>query len=306
MNFLGDTPFDELKDENAILNFIFSNSSISFAPPSRDARDVSRFESDLAVHKAWTLREAAAVTAAETDKLEDAKVMLDDLCTEAPERASAFNNRAQVRRLGGDLEGAKTDLDAAITLARAWLDVHAGTDHPLVEFHNKTLSNALTQRAAYFNATKGDAAAEAVDLAAAAKLGSQIAKMITTKVRGTGALPSPCLGFPCVAIREGGKTIAFSPCSSVPPTTAAHATPAVQPVCDHVSRGRDEDDGRAAAGGCGRARGRTRRGGLRAKWLRLLWARRSLELTDRRRPGLRLTGARVAHWQLIPVPSMLG
>lgn len=272
MSFLGagGAPFGELRDENAILNFIFSNSPISFAPPPpptvaggapAPADGGGRFDADLAAHRGWTAREAAAVAAAEEGRLADAKAALDGVLAEAPGRAPALNNRAQVLRLMGDAAGAAADLDAAVGTARAWLDAHAGSGHPLVGFHEKTLAAAHTQRAAARHAA-GDADGEAADLAAAAALGSAIARMVATKVGDGGGEPSRA-----PAARPGGGRGGAPPAYARP----SHSTPtryhrshprrrrprAVQPVRHHVPRGGDQDDGGAAR------RGRRRRGRVR-------------------------------------------
>ena len=179
-------PLTELRDEQAILNFIFSNSQISFAPPpaasaaAGESPGASKFKEDEEKHREFTKIESAAVTAAEDGKLDEAKEIMDKLCSDAPDRASAFNNRAQLRRMMGDLEGAKRDLDDAIDKAKRWLADNEASEHPLSEFHRGVLRQAYTQRAAYYN-SKGASSEEARDLAAASALGSAIARMIATK-----------------------------------------------------------------------------------------------------------------------------
>jgi hypothetical protein len=103
-----------------------------------------------AAEAGWAEREAAAVAAAEAGRLGDALAMLDELCASAPQRASSFNNRAQVKRLQKNDEGAKADLDSAIRLAGGWLDTNyrsAGQEAVLKQ--RNVLKQAHTQRAIY-------------------------------------------------------------------------------------------------------------------------------------------------------------
>lgn len=273
----------ELRDEAAILNFIFSNSSIAFAPPPlppapapapapaappaapTDAAD--RFAADLEAHARWNDREAAAVAAAEDGRQDEARAILDDVCAQAPGRASGFNNRAQLRRLASDAAGAKADLDAAVRLAQAWLAAHEAGGHPLAEFHRGVLRAALTQRAAWWHAA-GKPDEEMDDLSAAAAAGSALARMLATKVSGG------C----CDARRgRGGATLrgrlasTQSRCRHQPaklrpilcnrdPRLPCSRT-AVQPVRHHVPGGGQRDAGQRD--GRGRRCSKWRRGSRR-------------------------------------------
>jgi hypothetical protein len=153
-------PFSEARDDEAILNFIFSRSApaISFAPPpapsSTEPLASSEGDGDnpeLVQHAVWARLEADAVAAAERGDLEDALARLDRVCADAPDRSSGFNNRAQVRRLAKQPVAASlADLDRAIQLGRAWLDARrAGPPPPqrLLTFTRNTLRQAHTQRA---------------------------------------------------------------------------------------------------------------------------------------------------------------
>lgn len=187
--------FTELSNDAAILNFIFAKGSISFAPPAAAPAAAaapaspSPFAAEEAAHRAATAREVAAVAAAEGGRLDEAAALLDALCAEQPTRASAFNNRAQLRRLQGRQLDALADLDAAVALGSAWEAVQAaavGTPrHPLAEYQRRVLLAAHTQRAAHHRGA-GAADAEAADLAAAARLGSPLALLVTTQVRHPG------------------------------------------------------------------------------------------------------------------------
>ncbi|XP_042333290.1 tetratricopeptide repeat protein 36 [Sceloporus undulatus] len=62
--------------------------------------------------------EALGVAQAETGDLEEALVTFGLAIQLLPERASAYNNRAQALRLKGDVAGALEDLDTALRLSK--------------------------------------------------------------------------------------------------------------------------------------------------------------------------------------------
>ncbi|XP_007494765.1 tetratricopeptide repeat protein 36 [Monodelphis domestica] len=62
--------------------------------------------------------ELQGVTAAESGNLSTALEKFSQAINLLPGRASAYNNRAQARRLQGDMAGALEDLDCAILLSR--------------------------------------------------------------------------------------------------------------------------------------------------------------------------------------------
>lgn len=218
---------EEVGDDAAILNFIFNpGSSISFAPPrapsAAAAAATGAHAEALAAHRQWSEQESAAVALAEEGRLPEALAGLDDVCARAPTRASAFNNRAQARRLAGNAAGARADLDAAIELGAAWLREHGEVEeeggalpacsgrvpaasaplegHPLAAFHRRVLCQAHTQRAALHHAA-GAAEQEASDLHAAAQLGSALARAVES---GANPFATMCHAAVQVMMQEAG------------------------------------------------------------------------------------------------------
>lgn len=91
---------------------------------------------------------------AEEGKLAEARALLDLLCSRHFDRASCFNNRAQLRKLQEDVDGQKADLDKAIDLAHAFLEAAKGKSEEeaplsLLTFQRDVLKQAYTQRAIY-------------------------------------------------------------------------------------------------------------------------------------------------------------
>lgn len=180
-------PFREVTDTDAIMAYIFDRNK-SFigsgsAPPRGAAPTVSQAAAAEAAasdpvwkaHAACNAREAEAVSAAESGAVDKARTILDALCEETPTRASAFNNRAQLKRMQGDAASGKDDLDTAIRLGRDWLSrndeearsgslssaaaaaaapaedvMHAATRVKLTAFTRRVLQQSLLQRAAYW------------------------------------------------------------------------------------------------------------------------------------------------------------
>jgi hypothetical protein len=214
-----------------------SAASSSAPPPPPDPREAEEAAAEL-----------RAVRAAEAGDLVLARTELDALLSANPGRASAFNNRwvlgfpprlpipypvlrafpsdihltspappppffrrAQVRRLQGDLEGAKADLDACIDLAVS--QVRAGEEREgregvarreggvegdaaaapalpssISSALRGVLKQAYAQRAIYFHSA-GDEARASADLDSAAACGNVLARMMTT---GTNPYATLC------------------------------------------------------------------------------------------------------------------
>lgn len=197
--FLSDVGNDE-----AILAFMFAPGgagAISFVPPTPGiaaSPDIMAGAEDD--HRRWTLVEARARDAAEALDFATATQLLDEVVAGAPTRASARNNRAQLRRLvGAAPDLVRSDLDAAVDLARAWLDAHGASpaaragEHALVGFQRSVLASALTQRATVLRAAGADDAA-AADLAAAAAAGGRLARAVTSGVNPYAALCHVAVG----------------------------------------------------------------------------------------------------------------
>ncbi|KAJ3215106.1 Tetratricopeptide repeat protein 36 [Dinochytrium kinnereticum] len=104
--------------------------------------------------------EREAVSFAEKGKVDDA-IQSFTKCIELwPTYASAYNNRAQARRMNGDKEGSLKDLDLAITFGVG---------------DAKTLKQAYSQRG-FLKRHLGDEAGANVDFAEGAKYGNELAK----------------------------------------------------------------------------------------------------------------------------------
>lgn len=188
-------PFTEVAGDDAILNFIFDprRAFIGAAAPEPGVTGGPRapVTAAEAVHAECTVAERTAVLAAEAGDVTTARRLLDDLVRRHPDRASAWNNRAQLRRMGGDVAGAAADVDEAIRCGHTWLEAHAGGGAPpaLTEHTRKTLQAAHTQRAV-MRKEGGDAEGELRDMESAAAFGSTLARVITTGVslRARGAI----------------------------------------------------------------------------------------------------------------------
>ncbi|RKO92318.1 hypothetical protein BDK51DRAFT_26086 [Blyttiomyces helicus] len=114
-------------------------------------------EQTLAALKAL---EREAVRLAEGGSVPAAMQKLDEAIARCPIYASAYNNRAQARRMTGDVDGALNDLDKAI-------EYGAG--------NAAILKQAFTQRS-IIRKSRGDAAGAESDLAQGARYGNEIAK----------------------------------------------------------------------------------------------------------------------------------
>lgn len=239
-------PFTELTDADAILNFIFDphRSFIGAvpAPPAPPATGGATGGRDPAAplvrtpeeveYSRISVLEQAAVTVAEGGDFGGAIALFDAIVADSPRRASAYNNRAQARRLAGDAEGAKADLDAAVELAHAYLKAGSAAagegagDVPtkpegLIVAHRSVLKQAYTQRAVYYHGV-GNSAAEEADLHAAAAYGSTMARMMTT---GTNPFAALCSSAFMKMTGGGGASEEGAPCSepAAPAAPAAHA-----------------------------------------------------------------------------------
>ncbi|KAG5844303.1 tetratricopeptide repeat protein 36 [Anguilla rostrata] len=104
--------------------------------------------------------ELQGVAAAELGDLPTALERFNEAIEVLPERASAYNNRAQTRRLQGDTEGALEDLEQAVSLS-------GGAGY--------TACQALVQRGLLLRLACRDEEAR-VDFERAAALGSEFAR----------------------------------------------------------------------------------------------------------------------------------
>jgi len=104
--------------------------------------------------------ELRGVSAAEKEDYDLALDLLRQAISASPQRASPYNNRAQVHRLKQDIQQAKMDLNNAINLSGG---------------KGKAASQAFVQRGLISLKEKRESEAKA-DFEAAAKLGNQFAK----------------------------------------------------------------------------------------------------------------------------------
>ncbi|KAJ7990164.1 hypothetical protein DPEC_G00297480 [Dallia pectoralis] len=104
--------------------------------------------------------ETRGVMAAEAGDLPTALEHFSQAIDTLPQRASAYNNRAQTRRLQGDTEGAMRDLDRAISLSRGV---------------GRTACQALVQRGLLQRLARQDDRARG-DFERAAAMGSEFAR----------------------------------------------------------------------------------------------------------------------------------
>ncbi|XP_028275423.1 tetratricopeptide repeat protein 36 [Parambassis ranga] len=116
--------------------------------------------------------EMRGVSAAEAGDLQAALQLFSQAVRVLPQRASAYNNRAQALRLQGDTAGALQDLDQAITLS-------GGT--------GRTACQALVQRGLLHRLERQDDEARA-DFEKAAALGSEFARQQAVALNPYAAL----------------------------------------------------------------------------------------------------------------------
>nr|XP_057936319.1 tetratricopeptide repeat protein 36 [Doryrhamphus excisus] len=149
--------------DRAVLQAIFSPNTpfgdVSDLNQDPDERDDDRsFDTNL-LRRAKDLEERG-VSAAETGDLQEALQMFCQAIQVLPQRASAYNNRAQALRLQGDTEGALEDLERAISLSGG---------------RGRTARQALVQRGLLRRLARQDDEARA-DFQKAAALGSAFAR----------------------------------------------------------------------------------------------------------------------------------
>ncbi|XP_072886061.1 tetratricopeptide repeat protein 36 [Hemitrygon akajei] len=163
-----------LKDQ-AVLQTIF-NTNNPFGDDLRLETEVeltdddSRFDSVL-VEQAKDL-ELRGVSLAESGNIDAAVDLFDQAIAIIPERASAYNNRAQALRLKGDTTGALSSLNKAVELSggKGW-----------------TASQALVQRGLLHRLNQRDAEA-LQDFRQAAEMGNKFARKQVTLMNPYAAL----------------------------------------------------------------------------------------------------------------------
>ncbi|XP_029964481.1 tetratricopeptide repeat protein 36 [Salarias fasciatus] len=161
--------------DRAVLQAIFNPTSPFGDVPGLDLEeelidDDSGFDTELL--KQVRELEVRGVSAAEAGDLQGALQLFSQAIHILPERASAYNNRAQALRLLGDTAGALADLDRAVTLSGS-----AG----------RTACQALVQRGLLRRLQCQNDAARA-DFERAAALGSEFARQQVVALNPYAAL----------------------------------------------------------------------------------------------------------------------
>lgn len=149
--------------DKAVLQAIFNPASpFGDIPGLNQEEELTDDDSafDMELLKQVKELEMRGVSAAEAGDLRAALQLFNQAIQAMPERASAYNNRAQTRRLHGDTAGAIEDLEKAISLSR-------GT--------GRTACQALVQRGLLLRLACQDDKAR-VDFERAAALGSEFAR----------------------------------------------------------------------------------------------------------------------------------
>ncbi|XP_051895901.1 tetratricopeptide repeat protein 36 [Pristis pectinata] len=154
--------------------------------------DDSRFDSVL-VEQAKDL-ELRGVSLAEAGNIDTALELFGRAIAIIPERASAYNNRAQALRLKGDTTGALSDLDKAVELSGG---------------RGRTASLALVQRGLLHRLSQRDPEA-LQDFQQAAGLGNKFARKQVTLMNPYAALCNCMLGEMMANLRN--------PKASTPPS----------------------------------------------------------------------------------------
>ncbi|KAM4650425.1 forkhead box protein N5-like [Discoglossus pictus] len=130
--------------------------------------------------------EGSGVEAAETGNLEEAVKRFTEAIQILPERASAYNNRAQALRLRGDVTGALQDLDRAVELS---------------EGKGVAGRQALVQRGLILRLQRDDEGARR-DMQKAAEQGSEFAKRQLVLLNPYAALCNRMLSDMVQKLRE--------------------------------------------------------------------------------------------------------
>merc|ERR1711915_377330 len=131
--------------------------------------------------------ENAAVKAAEAGELKKALEMFNEVVSLAPERSSAYNNRAQALRLSGRPDSAMKDLDTAIKLSKG---------------KGRAGSSALCQRG-ILNRREGRDDDAMTDFKAAAEEGSGFAKSMLVEMNPYAAMCNTMLKNVFTSMAEG-------------------------------------------------------------------------------------------------------
>ena len=155
--------------------------------PTAQQGNVQNNGTDSAVDIELKSLESDAVKAAEAEEFDKALTLFDQVIERQPQRAAAYNNRAQLYRLIGEINNAKSDLEAAI-------EKSGGV--------GSAACQAFTQRA-MIRRLEGDDDGCRADFAKAAELGSKFAKQQLVNLNPYAALCNQMLSEMMCKIKRG-------------------------------------------------------------------------------------------------------
>ncbi|KAK9695008.1 hypothetical protein K7432_013193 [Basidiobolus ranarum] len=148
--------------DRQVLDRVFNPEGVPFSPESGDSSKGTSYTDEIPADLLAKLKasEVEAVKIAENGNLVEAIKKLSEIIDECPQYSSAYNNRAQARRLNEDTAGALEDLEKAIETANGDVSV---------------LKQAYTQRA-IVKKSNGDQEGARLDFEKGAHYGNTVAR----------------------------------------------------------------------------------------------------------------------------------
>ncbi|ORX91480.1 hypothetical protein K493DRAFT_286762 [Basidiobolus meristosporus CBS 931.73] len=148
--------------DRQVLDRVFNPEGVPFNPEAAATAKEGSYTDNIPAELLSKLKqmEVEAVKFAENGNLDEAIKKLSEILDENPQYSSAYNNRAQARRLTQDTSGALEDLEKAIETANG---------------DSSVLKQAYTQRAIIKKA-KGDQEGARLDFEKGAHYGNTIAR----------------------------------------------------------------------------------------------------------------------------------
>ncbi|CAG0888366.1 unnamed protein product [Cyprideis torosa] len=129
----------------------------------------------------------AAIQAAEEGRTAEAEVLIGQAISESPSRAALYNDRAQMKQLRGDLQGALDDLDVALRLS---------------EEHGRVAAQAYSQKGCILR-RQGDQEGARKCFEEGAKRGNRFARMQAVQMNPYAAMCNKMLHDVMECLREG-------------------------------------------------------------------------------------------------------